>query len=131
MGLQWLFAPIRSCAGTDLRDGKPLKERDKESFKNLKKFLKTVIKGIENEQRNYKGLKGLKTLRERVEAEREFKSIRPVLPEDLTSAKKKLQGIVKICDNILKHGNCPDIQREELIAFCRIILNHTDQERLR
>lgn len=128
LGLQFLFARVRSCAGTDLRDGKPLKERDKESFENLKKFLKAVIKGIEDEQGKYKHLR---TLKEGVEAERAFESIRPVLPEDLTSAKKKLRGILKIRDNILRYGHCPDIEREKLIAFCRTILNHLDEKRLR
>lgn len=127
LGLQLLFAPIRSLVGVELPKEIPLKK--KQALVNLKSFLDTAITGIELKRTRQKKRPPLLIASdEKIKAERAYQAISSILPWDLEEAKEKLQEIRAIVEQILNGKPLPDNDREKLHSFCREVLGYLDQE---
>src|SRR5579872_5680176 len=81
LGLQFLFAPIRSLAGKEAEGDIPVRQR--KALEDLGRFLQEAIVGLSLvADRRAGGYGSLGTLEDSVKAERAYGAISPVLPTD-------------------------------------------------
>lgn len=128
LGLQLLFAPIRSLLGRQIPE--KLSEKKRQPVVDLKNFLDIASAGIDlTVERRKNGFASLATLDESVRAERAYRAIRTVIPSEAERGKELLNKIKMTCDNIVEGRPCSEDERKELYSFCRDIIAHLDRER--
>ncbi len=128
LGLQLLFAPIRSLLGRQIPNKIPEKKR--QAVVDLKRFLDNASAGIDlmvEPRKN--GFASLATLDESVKAERAYRAIHSVIPSDAELGKEFLNKIKMSCDKVIEGRPCSEEERKELYLFCRDIIAHLDRER--
>jgi len=127
LGLQFIFAPIRSFILTKLPAQLPAKNR--KALEALENFMDEATHGLVDQERGYGSLAQRDNLNNLVKAEQALSSIKPVLPKDLEQAKQYLKEIKAICREVRKGESSID-RRRQLHSFCREALAFLDQERM-
>ena len=129
LGLQLLFAPIRSLVGTE---GAKVSERKQQALKDLGRFFQEARSGLDLvEDRRAGGYGSLVTLEESVKAERAYGSISAILPKDSAKAKELLDSLERVRLSLLNGEPLKPEERKALHEFCKIVLDHLDQQRYR
>lgn len=130
IGLQLLFAPICSVVG--VHKPKELPKKKMQAVADLNVFFDNVIKGLDLTVKVKQGKNGiahlLASLDESINAERAYRAINAVLPDDPERGKMLLNEMKMTCEEILE-GKCPsDEKREKLHSFCRVVLTLLNRE---
>lgn len=127
LGLQYVFAPIRSFILTELPAQLPAKNR--KALEALEKFMDEATSGLFDQERGYGSLASHNNLNSLVKAERALISIKPILPSEPDEAKQYLGEIKAICREV-REGKSSLDRRRQLHSFCRKALAFLDQNRL-
>jgi len=127
LGLQYIFAPIRSFILTELPAQLPAKNR--KALEALERFMDEATHGLTDRERGYGSLAQRDNLNNLVKAERALISIDRILPEGTGEAKQHLKEIKAICQEV-REGRSSWERRKELHLFCKKALALLDQERL-
>ena len=127
LGLQYIFAPIRSFILTELPAQLPAKNR--KALEALEKFMDDATHGLVDQERGYGSLAQRDNLNNLVKAEQALSSIDPILPKGPGKAKQYLSEIKAICREV-REGRSSWERRKELHYFCKKALALLDQERL-
>lgn len=127
LGLQYIFAPIRSFILTELPAQLPAKNR--KALEALEKFMDEATNGLVDKERGYGSLAQQDNLNNLVKAERALISIDPILQGDPGEKKQYLIEIKAICREV-REGKSSWDRRRQLHSFCRKALAFLDQHRL-
>ncbi|MGO9008622.1 MAG: hypothetical protein ACLQPN_00850 [Bryobacteraceae bacterium] len=128
LGLQFLFSPVRSLAGSETSVDIP--ERKRRALEDLGRFFQEATSGLNLvAERRAGGYGSLGTLEESVKAERAYGAIAAVLPTDPTEAKELLGDLNVVRQRMLDGDPLEPKDRQALHTFCKKVLDHLDQER--